>query len=105
MGICESMSPSVQLVPDVDQSKYAVRSLELVGRTESHRAVFRDYEADSFDEIRRISGISTESFVRSMSVHTRERFSEGKSGAFLYFTGIFWWTRLYSIHDSHDCVL
>ncbi|EQC38733.1 hypothetical protein SDRG_03698 [Saprolegnia diclina VS20] len=87
MGICESMSPSVQLVPDVDQSKYAVRSLELVGRTESHRAVFRDYEADSFDEIRRISGISTESFVRSMSVHTRERFSEGKSGAFLYFTG------------------
>ncbi|OQR83980.1 phosphatidylinositol 4-phosphate 5-kinase D3 (PIPK-D3/GPCR-PIPK) [Achlya hypogyna] len=86
MGICESMSPSVQLSTD-ELSKYAVRSLELVGRTDSHRAVFRDYEAASFDRIRAISGISNDSFVRSMSVHTRERFSEGKSGAFLYFTG------------------
>ncbi|OQR89837.1 phosphatidylinositol 4-phosphate 5-kinase D3 (PIPK-D3/GPCR-PIPK) [Thraustotheca clavata] len=89
MGICESLRPEAQLIndPTLETSKYAMRTIELVGRSDSHKALFRDYDAESFDKIRQISEISTESYIMSMSAHTRERFSEGKSGAFLYFTG------------------
>jgi hypothetical protein len=36
--------------------------------------------------MRRLSGISSEDYVKSLSKTTKERFSEGASGAFLYFS-------------------
>ncbi|RHY25769.1 hypothetical protein DYB32_008110 [Aphanomyces invadans] len=86
MGICESISSAVEWIPE-GPSAYAVRSLELVGRHESHKALFHEFEAASFALIRSLSGITADALGHSMRVHTQERFSEGKSGAFLYYTG------------------
>ncbi|CAK4645219.1 hypothetical protein LEN26_000093 [Aphanomyces euteiches] len=86
MGICESISSAVEWIPE-GSSNYAVRSLELIGRHETHKAVFHEFEAASFALIRSLSGITSEQLGHSMRVHTQERFSEGKSGAFLYYTG------------------
>ncbi|RHY88629.1 hypothetical protein DYB35_008748, partial [Aphanomyces astaci] len=86
MGICESISSAVEWIPE-GPSAYAVRSLELVGRHESHKALFHEFEAASFAVVRSLSGITADALGLSMRVHTQERFSEGKSGAFLYYTG------------------
>ncbi|KAF0699714.1 Aste57867_9728 [Aphanomyces stellatus] len=86
MGICESISSAVEWIPE-GPSPYAVRSLELIGRHESHKAIFHEFEAASFALIRSLSGITSDALGHSMRAHTQERFSEGKSGAFLYYTG------------------
>ncbi|RLN49989.1 hypothetical protein BBJ29_002785 [Phytophthora kernoviae] len=65
----------------------SVLSFELDGATSGQKAIFRDFEPETFHEIRRMSGISRESYIQSFKGSTRERFSEGKSGSFLYYTG------------------
>ncbi|KAG7402355.1 phosphatidylinositol-4-phosphate 5-kinase-like protein 1 [Phytophthora boehmeriae] len=65
----------------------SVLSFELDGATSGQKAIFRDFEPEAFHEIRRMSGISRESYIQSFKGSTRERFSEGKSGSFLYYTG------------------
>ncbi|KAE9039045.1 hypothetical protein PR003_g5601 [Phytophthora rubi] len=65
----------------------SVLSFELDGTTSDQKAIFRDFEPEVFHEIRRMSGISRESYIQSFKGSTRERFSEGKSGSFLYYTG------------------
>ncbi|CAH0492226.1 unnamed protein product [Peronospora farinosa] len=64
-----------------------VLSFELDGALSGQKAIFRDYEPEVFHEIRRMSGITRESYIQSFKGSTRERFSEGKSGSFLYYTG------------------
>ncbi|TDH70605.1 hypothetical protein CCR75_009471 [Bremia lactucae] len=64
-----------------------VLSFDLDGTTSGQKAIFRDFEPEIFHEIRRMAGISRESYVQSFMGSTRERFSEGKSGSFLYYTG------------------
>ncbi|KAI9997167.1 hypothetical protein PInf_000603 [Phytophthora infestans] len=65
----------------------SVLSFELDGATSGQKAIFRDFEPEVFHEIRRMSGITRESYIQSFKGSTRERFSEGKSGSFLYYTG------------------
>lgn len=47
---------------------------------------FVDYEPHLFARLRELSGITTLDYVQSLSKTSRERFSEGSSGAFLYFS-------------------
>uniref|UniRef100_M4B987 PIPK domain-containing protein n=1 Tax=Hyaloperonospora arabidopsidis (strain Emoy2) TaxID=559515 RepID=M4B987_HYAAE len=65
----------------------SVLSFELDGATSGQKAIFRDFEPEVFHEIRQMSGITRESYIQSFKGSTRERFSEGKSGSFLYYTG------------------
>jgi 1-phosphatidylinositol-4-phosphate 5-kinase len=51
------------------------------------RIVFVDYAPDAFAEIRRLSGVEPVNYIMSLSTTKRERFTEGASGAFLYFSG------------------
>ncbi|TMW63138.1 hypothetical protein Poli38472_002079 [Pythium oligandrum] len=62
-------------------------SYQLQGTSTDKKAVFRDFHPSSFQEIRRLSGISNEDYAKSFRGRTKERFSEGKSGSFLYYTG------------------
>lgn len=64
-----------------------VVSFELSGLSNDQSVTFRDLEPEAFREIRRLSGISQASYVQSFAGRTHERFSEGKSGSFLYYTG------------------
>uniref|UniRef100_K3WJV1 PIPK domain-containing protein n=1 Tax=Globisporangium ultimum (strain ATCC 200006 / CBS 805.95 / DAOM BR144) TaxID=431595 RepID=K3WJV1_GLOUD len=64
-----------------------VISFELDGLSNDQTVTFRDFEPDAFREIRQLSGISTETYIQSFAGRTRERFSMGKSGSFLYYTG------------------
>lgn len=48
--------------------------------------VFTDYSPKRFVHIRALSGISIESYLQSFQSTTMPEFSEGKSGAFLYFS-------------------
>lgn len=65
----------------------SVLSFELDCATSGQTALFRDFEPEVFYEIRRMAGITRESYMQSFKGSTRERFSEGKSGSFLYYTG------------------
>lgn len=65
----------------------SVVSFELDGLSNDQTVTFRDFEPEAFREIRELSGISQESYVQSFAGRTRERFSQGKSGSFLYYTG------------------
>ncbi|KAJ0411712.1 hypothetical protein ATCC90586_002096 [Pythium insidiosum] len=65
----------------------SVVSYELQGATRDNMAIFRDFQPSAFEEIRRLSGISNETYMQSFAGRTKERFSEGKSGSFLYYTG------------------
>lgn len=65
----------------------SVVSFELLSATCDQKAIFRDFEPEAFHDIRRMSGITQESYVHSFMGKTRERFSEGKSGSFMYYTG------------------
>ncbi|GLD93238.1 hypothetical protein PINS_up001830 [Pythium insidiosum] len=65
----------------------SVVSYELQGATRDNMAIFRDFQPAAFEEIRRLSGISNEAYMQSFAGRTKERFSEGKSGSFLYYTG------------------
>lgn len=62
-------------------------AFELSGLSGEQAVTFRDLEPDAFREIRRLSGISQTTYVQSFTGRTHERFSEGKSGSFLYYTG------------------
>lgn len=64
-----------------------VVSFELKGLSSDQSATFRDFEPAAFRQIRQLSGISEESYIQSFTGRTHERFSEGKSGSFLYYTG------------------
>ena len=48
---------------------------------------FKDYCPELFGEIRTLSGIKHQDYIESLSTTTKERFSEGQSGSFLYFSG------------------
>jgi hypothetical protein len=48
--------------------------------------VFTDYSPKRFAHMRSLSGITTESYLESFQQTTMPQFSEGKSGAFLYFS-------------------
>lgn len=72
---------------DCPEGGPGVISYELEGPTTTSKAIFRDFHPNSFQEIRRLSGISSDSYIMSFSGRTKERFSEGKSGSFLYYTG------------------
>ncbi|CEG40645.1 Phosphatidylinositol 4-phosphate 5-kinase D4 (PIPK-D4/GPCR-PIPK/PiGK4) [Plasmopara halstedii] len=65
----------------------SVISFELESNISGQKAIFRDFEPEVFHEIRRMAGITRESYMQSFEGSTRERFSEGKSGSFLYYTG------------------
>ncbi|TMW63137.1 hypothetical protein Poli38472_002078 [Pythium oligandrum] len=56
-------------------------------RQTDQKAVFRDFHPSLFQEIRQLSGISNEDYAKSFRGRAKERFSEGKSGSFLYYTG------------------
>jgi hypothetical protein len=47
---------------------------------------FFDFEPHMFSRMRRLHGISDEDYIASLSRTRRERFSEGASGAFLYYS-------------------
>lgn len=48
--------------------------------------MFTDYAARRFAQIRHLSGISSDDYLRSFERTTMPNFSAGKSGAFLYFS-------------------
>ncbi len=47
---------------------------------------FLDYAPDVFAHIRSVSGVSDEEYITALEHTKREKFSEGASGAFLYFS-------------------
>ena len=49
--------------------------------------VFTDYFPETFRRVRARFGVTSDMYRASMSATAKERFSEGKSAAFLYFTG------------------
>jgi len=48
---------------------------------------FSDHAPALFAEVRGLSGLRTSEYVSALGSHKRERFTEGASGAFLYFSG------------------
>jgi len=58
-----------------------------VGCDDDQAFVFRDYEPHIFKQIREQDGISARDYERALEETRREKFSEGASGAFLYFSG------------------
>lgn len=76
-----------QLQLGVLSEQPSVVSFELSGLSNDENVTFRDFEPEAFQEIRKLSGISQASYVQSFTGRTHERFSEGKSGSFLYYTG------------------
>lgn len=75
-----------QLRFGVLQQTPSSNAFELQGVSDQ-KAIFRDFEPALFQEIRQLSGITPDSYVASFAGRTHERFSEGKSGSFLYYTG------------------
>ncbi|OQS00406.1 phosphatidylinositol-4-phosphate-5-kinase (Pi-PIPK-D2) [Achlya hypogyna] len=51
-----------------------------------NRTIFTDFCPHVFHAIRHHFGVSTESYVQSLSKTTKERLSEGASGAFMFFS-------------------
>ena len=50
------------------------------------RFVFRDYAPHTFFLLRKLAGVSNNEYLSALRSTTREKFSEGSSGAFLYFS-------------------
>jgi hypothetical protein len=59
-------------------------NVELRAHTDGPK--FQDYSPGRFAELRRLMGVGLDEYLGSLSKTTRERFSEGASGAFLYFS-------------------
>ncbi|TMW63139.1 hypothetical protein Poli38472_002080 [Pythium oligandrum] len=70
-----------------DDNGPTLLSYQLHGTSTDQKALFRDFHPSSFQEIRRLSGIANEDYAKSFRGRAKERFSEGKSGSFLYYTG------------------
>jgi 1-phosphatidylinositol-4-phosphate 5-kinase len=54
---------------------------------ENSKVKFYDHSPQAFHHLRKHWGVDTEEYVHSMQSVCKEKFSDGKSGAFLYFTG------------------
>ena len=77
--------------------------------------VFTDFSTKRFARIRNLCGISIEDYVQSFSSTTMPQFSEGKSGAFLYFSSDYKYIvktttsrefeKLLQILPSYECYL
>ena len=48
--------------------------------------IFKDYCPELFGEIRELCGVDDSEYVKSLMSTTKEKFSEGQSGSFLYFS-------------------
>jgi 1-phosphatidylinositol-4-phosphate 5-kinase len=71
------------------KEKDRVESMAFYENPDTHKRIkidFRDYCPQLFHKIRTLYGIDTQDYCRSLRQHTKERFSEGASGAFLYFS-------------------
>jgi 1-phosphatidylinositol-4-phosphate 5-kinase len=68
-----------------------ISTIQLHDAHSNQKVCFLDYEAISFHQIRQLCGFSTENFICSFqggkTSSLRERFSDGKSGSFFYYTG------------------
>lgn len=72
---------------EMGQKDYDMVEQHAHGVTDYRNEVtFHDYAPRIFHSLRRRFGVDDDSYVREMSGSRRERFSEGKSGAFLYFS-------------------
>jgi 1-phosphatidylinositol-4-phosphate 5-kinase len=87
-GICRSvqLADTQDEVLDFDAEANQRREL-MLNESGDQPVYFVDYCPNIFKRLRRHYGIKFEDYIKSMSTTTKERFTEGKSGAFLYFTG------------------
>jgi hypothetical protein len=73
----------------VDAEPYLPNSIfGLLGSllAQKHNFVFHDFEPHTFMRLRELDGITLSDYLRALSSTQKERFSEGHSGAFLYFS-------------------
>lgn len=66
---------------------------------------FQDYLSDQFADIRRVCGIDDVEYANSFRNITKEKFSEGASGAFLYFSSDERYIVKTTSKDDMDCLL
>ena len=69
----------------VRAAESAKRALDKVAAP-SHDFTFRDFCPKTFRYIRKLSNIREDDYIQAFEQTTREKFSEGRSGAFLYFS-------------------
>jgi 1-phosphatidylinositol-4-phosphate 5-kinase len=72
-----------------EKYKDRIESQSFYENPDTHKKIkidFRDYCPQLFHKIRTLYGIDTQDYCQSLSEATKERFSEGASGAFLYFS-------------------
>ena len=75
-----------QLLNAAEKTKSAIKDAS-GGRRIPEDLTFQDYMPELFQQVRDICKIVPEEYVESFQRTTKESFSEGASGAFLYFSG------------------
>ena len=60
--------------------------LENTRNSQDKEVIFIDYEPEIFKDIREVFGVDDIDYIQSFSSITKEKFSEGKSGAFMYYS-------------------
>ncbi|KAA0159600.1 hypothetical protein FNF28_05804 [Cafeteria roenbergensis] len=74
------------LIPTLTCGTGCCRSRAGRGRRRRDRFVFYDFAPQLFRRVRQLSGISNFDYTLALQITKREKFSEGASGAFLYFS-------------------
>jgi 1-phosphatidylinositol-4-phosphate 5-kinase len=86
-GICTSIEMAEQEALDGAARDQFDQIYDISLETKStNPVVFYDYAPQVFRYLRKTCGISSCSYLNSLQQTTKERVSEGKSGAFFYFT-------------------
>ncbi|KDO20963.1 hypothetical protein SPRG_14055 [Saprolegnia parasitica CBS 223.65] len=89
-GICESIARAeVQAIEGIGTDrhiKYTQIEEIVLRQEESNTVIFYDYAPHIFRYLRSIAHVSNASYRDALKETTQERVSEGKSGAFFYFT-------------------
>jgi 1-phosphatidylinositol-4-phosphate 5-kinase len=87
-GIVEATKLAKEDCEDDNLDSHTVQTVKLKKQHNQNETVdFINYAPVCFTKLRHHFGIDNESYIASMSETAKERFSEGKSAAFLYFTG------------------
>jgi len=78
-------SNRIQSRASIDPSENPFKNI--FGGTQSDDFSFRDYCPQLFAKVRSLQGVSAEDFANSFKTQCKLSFSEGRSGAFLFFSG------------------
>ncbi|OQR97897.1 phosphatidylinositol-4-phosphate-5-kinase (Pi-PIPK-D2) [Thraustotheca clavata] len=88
-GIIQAAKEIITLDPAANENELHLLpqgQTALDDSTKENTTIFTDYCPHVFHSIRHHFGVSTEAYVQSLSKTTKERLSEGASGAFMFFS-------------------